>query len=129
MTHDPSLPNLHSDDPRPLGGDIAGPGGPHERDAVVVDTRNAVMLDYTEVTLVKAVRAGKIDETVVALLMEGRVNKTTDRTRVVYMIGADGVAALVTELVGIAQRARAGGDPALADEIEHLMRQRYEDMP
>jgi hypothetical protein len=129
MTNDPSLPNLHADDPRRLGGDIAGPGGPYERDGVVVDTSNAVILDYNEVTLVEARRAGEQPETVVALLMAGRVNKTEDRTRVLYLMNADGVAALVTQLVGIAQRARAGGDPALADEIDQLMRQRFGDMP
>lgn len=128
--HDPNLPNLHgARDPRGSHGDIAGPGGPYDKDAVVVDMTNAVILDYSTVSLVGLVRRGEEDETGVALLLEGRVNKTKDRTRVLYVMNADGAAAIVTELLGIAKRAERGGDGQLAAELRQRLGERWDEMP
>jgi len=129
----PDLPNLHDrTDPRRPGGDIAGPGGPYDRDAVVVDTSDAVLLDYSTVSTVELQRRsgpGPASEVAFALMLEGRVNKTRDRTRVLYLINADGVAALVTELLGLAKRAENLGDPALADELRRRLGERWDEMP
>jgi hypothetical protein len=129
MPVDPDLPNLHgASDPRGSRGDIAGPGGPFDRDAVVVDTTNAVILDYSTVSTVEAVRGGET-ETVIALMLEGRVNRSTDRTRVLYLMNGDGAAAIVTELLGIAKRAERGGDSQLADEFRGRLGERWDEMP
>jgi hypothetical protein len=129
--NDPSLPNLHGDDPRPLGGDIAGPGGPHDLHAVVVDCTDAVLLDHTTVSIVHLGRRDQPGEVehAVGLLLEGRVNKSRDRTRVLYLVNADGAAALLTELVGLASRARADGLNDLADEFVRRCGDRWDDMP
>lgn len=124
----PDLPNLHGDDPRRPGGDIAGPGGPHDRDGVVVETTNAVLLDYSTVSTVE-VHRGDEAETAFALMMEGRINKTTDRSRILYLLNADGAAALVTELLGLAKRAERLGDIQLATELRERLGDRWDEMP
>jgi len=130
MPADPDLPNLHgASDPRGGRGDIAGPGGPYDRDAVVVDTTNAVILDYSTVSIVEVARRGEPDETAVALMLEGRINKTADRTRVLYVMNGDGAAAIVTELLGIAKRAERGGDGKLAAEFRQRLGDRWDEMP
>lgn len=90
-----------SGDPRKSGGDIVGPGGPRDRYGVILDDRNAVLLDHSTVTLVET--AGQTTP-ILALLLEGRINKTTDRARNLYLMNEDGAAALVSELVALAQR-------------------------
>jgi hypothetical protein len=116
-------------DPRRLGGDIAGPGGPHDTDGVVVDTTNAVLLDNTTVALVGVQRGGESDEVAVALMLEGRVNKTPDRVRVLFMTNADGVAALAADLLGLAKRAERNGAPELAAELRTRLGERWDEMP
>lgn len=106
-------------DPRVLGGDIAGPGGPHEVDGVVVDTRRAVLLDRQEVSLVEA-RAG---EQAVALLLEGRINRTRERARVLFLTNADGIAALLTEVVALASRAEP-----LLPELRERVSERFAEL-
>ena len=125
----PDLPNLHDPtDPRRPGGDIAGPGGPYNRDSVVVDTTNAVLLDGTTVSTVET-HLGDEREVAFAMMLEGRVNKTQNRSRVLYLINADGAAAIVTELLGLAKRAERLGDPTLADELRQRLGERWEEMP
>lgn len=126
----PDLPNLHGDDPRQAGGDISGPGGPHDMDGVVVDTTNAVLLSNSTVTIVEAARRGEARrEPVVALMLEGRINKAPTRTRVLYMMNGDGAAAIVTELLGIAKRAERQGAPELVAEFKAQLGERWDEMP
>lgn len=87
-------------DPRKSGGNIAGPGGPHDRNSVIIDSTNAVLLDSTDVCLMETA-GGSV---VMAMLLEGRINKTTDRARNLYLMNEDGAAALVTELLALANR-------------------------
>lgn len=89
-----------SGDPRKTGGDIAGPGGPHDRDSVIVDTTNAVLLDASTVVEVESTANGPV----LAMLLEGRINHSTDRARNLYLMNEDGAAALVTELMALAHR-------------------------
>lgn len=89
-----------SGDPRKTGGDIAGPGGPHDRNAVILDTTNAVLLDHSNVCLMETT-GGSV---VLAMLLEGRINKTPERARNLYLMNEDGAAALVTELLALAHR-------------------------
>jgi len=90
-----------SGDPRKTGGDIAGPGGPQDRDAVIIDTTDAVLLDHSTVTLIETPNH---TAPVLAMLLEGRINKTTDRARNLYLMNEDGAAALVSELIALAHR-------------------------
>jgi hypothetical protein len=96
-----------SSDPRVLrSGGIAGPGGPHDRGAVVVDTTNAVLLDHCDVALVDG--AG-----IVAMSLAGRINRSADRAKVLFLFDTDGAAAIITELLGL--MGRAGAEGFLAD--------------
>lgn len=90
--------------PRTLGGDIAGPGGSRDRGAVFLDTTDAVLLESTNVATVDAVRQGALAEPVIFMTLDGRINKRADRARVGFLFGPDGAAAIVTELLAIADR-------------------------
>lgn len=89
-----------SGDPRKSGGNIAGPGGPHDRNSVILDTTDAVLLESSDVCLMET-SGGSV---VLAMLLDGRINKTTDRARNLYLMNEDGAAALVTELMALANR-------------------------
>lgn len=90
-----------SGDPRKTSGDIVGPGGPRDRHGVILDDRNAVLLDHSTVTLVETANG---QGPVLAALLEGRINKTTERARTLYLMNGDGAAALVSELLALAHR-------------------------
>jgi hypothetical protein len=85
---------------------------PYARGASVLDTREAVLLDYNEVILVD--RTTGDEPPAVALILEGRVNLQRRRVKQMYLFGSDGAAALIAQLVGLA--ARAGG--AFADQFK-----------
>jgi hypothetical protein len=91
-------------DPRRLGGDLAGLGGPRDRGAVFLDTTDTVLLESVEVCTVDAVRQGALGGQVIFMMLDGRINKTTDRTRVGYILGPDSAAALITQLLALADR-------------------------
>lgn len=110
-------------DPRSLGGQIAGPGGAYERDAVVVDTRRAVLLAHSSVATFES--AG--GESAVALVMSGRINQSTadDVAEVMFLMNADGAAALASEIVGL--MGREAGD--LRDEFMAAFSRRMAELP
>ena len=106
-----------SGDPRKTGGDIAGPGGPHDHNAVIVDTTDAVLLDSSDVCLVETGGG----EVVLSMLLEGRINKTTDRARNLYLMNEDGAAALVTELIALAHRIGPEFGERFTARLQHLL--------
>lgn len=89
-------------DPRRAGGDAASPGGPFDRNSVVIDTTDAVLLDSTVAAL-----AHFDDRDVVTLVLSGRINRTTERARVAFLMDEIGAADVIAQLVGLG--ARAGG--------------------
>lgn len=91
-------------DPRKLGGDMAGPGGSRDQGAVFLDTTDVVLLEHAEVCTVDAVRQGAMSGQVMFMTLSGRVNKRDDRVKAGFMFGPDGAAALVTELLALADR-------------------------
>jgi hypothetical protein len=106
-----------SGDPRKSGGDIAGPGGPHDRNAVILDTTDAVLLDSSNVCLMETT-GGSV---VLAMLLEGRINKTPERARNLYLLNEDGAAALVSELIALAHRIGPEFGERLMARITHLI--------
>ncbi|MFE7485523.1 hypothetical protein [Streptomyces sp. NPDC057552] len=106
-----------SGDPRKSGGDIVGPGGPQDRHGVILDDRNAVLLDHSTVTLVET-RSGS---PVLAMLLEGRINKSPDLARNLYLMNEDGAAAIVTELMALANRISPEFGDRFAARIQHLI--------
>lgn len=109
-----------SGDPRKSGGDIAGPGGPHDRNAVIIDTTDAVLLDASSVSLVET--PGHTSP-ILAMLLEGRINKTSDRARNLYLLNEDGAAALISELIALAHRIGPEFGERLMQRINHLIGQ------
>lgn len=75
-----------------------------------MDTTNAVLLDNLTVAVMHGKQAGDV----FTLLLEGRINRSPDRTRVLYMFDADGLAALVTEATACVARAERNGLSTLA---------------
>jgi hypothetical protein len=108
-------------DPRKAGGTIAGPGDPHERNAVVIDATNAVLMDHMTVALIEPIKDGKTVGTKPywCMNLEGRINKTQDRSRVNYLFDVDGAAAIITELLAMA--SRSGMMDALDEHIDRRM--------
>ena len=107
-----------SGDPRKSGGNIAGPGGPHDTNAVIIDTTNAVLLDHSTVTLVGSPGEPR---PYLAMLLEGRINKTPDRARNLYLLNEDGAAALVTELIALAHRIGPEFGERFTARLQHLI--------
>lgn len=106
-----------------IPGDIIGPGDDaFAEDSVIVDTRRAVLLSYSDVCITTN---GSDGQEFCAMLMKGRVNRSEDVSRVLYLTGPDGMAALVSQLVGLAQRK--GGD--FANEFGTLLNRRLRELP
>jgi len=105
-------------DPRRLGGSITGPGGPHDAGAVVLDTTDCVLMSSIEVCQVDGVKDGHGLGRFVYLVAGGRINKTTDQVNVGLMMPWDGAAAIVSELLALADRA--GRLDELVDRIGQL---------
>ena len=103
-------------DPRELGGDIAGPGGPHDRNAVVVNTERALLPDTLTVACFEQPLRPGLTQPLLAMVIEGRVNQTRDRARLMFILDPDAAAAIVTEIIGAASRdlegRRSTGDVA-----------------
>ncbi|MFF3094191.1 hypothetical protein [Streptomyces cyaneofuscatus] len=106
-----------SGDPRKSGGDIVGPGGPQDRHGVILDDRTAVLLDHSTVTLVETRSGGPV----LAMLLEGRINKSPDRARNLYLMNEDGAAAIVTELMALANRISPEFGDRFTARIQHLI--------
>ncbi len=113
-----------STDPRKLGGDISGPGGPFDRYGVVVDLTNSVLMDSLTVSVVVPERDGEQGEVAIALLLGGRINKQPDRANVLFLMNEDGAASLVAEVMGAAARS-ADFAPGFIQRVEERVR----DMP
>jgi hypothetical protein len=107
-----------SGDPRKSGGDIAGPGGPHDANSVIIDTTDAVLLDHSTVTLMGTPGDPK---PYLAVLLEGRINKTPERARNLYLMNEDGAAALVTELIALAHRIGPKFGKRFTARLQHLI--------
>jgi hypothetical protein len=106
-------------DPRKAGGTIAGPGGPHDRDSVIIDSTNAVLLDHTNVCQMET----NTGEHIIAMALSGRINKTPERTEIVYLLGADGAAAIITELIALGGRMGPEFGTRLNERINELIAQ------
>jgi hypothetical protein len=99
-----------------LGGSAFG------RSDALIDTTDAILLDETHVAVLGSMSMTGV-ETVIALELEGRVNRTTDRHDVLYLLNADGAAGIISELLGVAGRADPAFLQVLLDRIDALPRQ------
>jgi hypothetical protein len=100
-------------------------GSPHGRGDALLDTRGAVLLDYTEVVLVDREPDRPDRPPAAMLVLAGRVNFDTRRSQTAYLTGTDGAAAIVSELTALAERA--GGDYAASFKAD--LERRLKEMP
>lgn len=114
-----------STDPRDIPGAIEGPGGPHDQGGVVVDARNALILESVDVSTVDPDRGGR-GQSAIAMSLHGRINQTQDRANVLILFGTDGAAAIVTELMALMGRATGSPVPFIND-VQNRLKQLAED--
>lgn len=106
-----------------IPGDIIGPSeDAFAENSVLVDTRRAVLLAYSDVCVTKNESDGG---EMCALMLKGRVNRSQDVSHVLYLTGPDGMAALVSQIVGVAKRR--GGD--FGDEFGKALIKRMDELP
>ncbi len=98
--------------------DVAG--DPYARGGVIMDARNAILMDSVDVCLVDADPSDRAAEPRLAMLLAGRVNMRNERSQVMFMFGADGAAAVVSQLTGLAQRIGPEFAALLAERIDEL---------
>lgn len=106
-----------STDPRKIPGGMAGPGGPHDDGGVVLDTRNAVLLDTIDVSTLDPERGGR-GQSALALVLGGRINRSPDRASVLFIFGSDGAAGIISELIAV--MGRASGPEFVAEFMKDL---------
>jgi hypothetical protein len=112
-------------DPRRLGGSIGGTDDPYGYRTAALDFTNAVLLAHVTVARVEPIRHGQRGSLMIALQLNGRINKTTDETQVLYLLDEDGVASILTELHGVA--ARSGW--SFNQEVLARLQERWTTMP
>lgn len=91
-------------DPRRLGGGMTSFGDSRSRGTTLIDPTDAVLLRDVDVATIDAVRAGELAEQAIFMTLGGRVNKSPDVVKVGFVFGPDGAAALITELLALADR-------------------------
>jgi hypothetical protein len=106
-------------DPRKIPGSMAGPGGPHDLGGVILDARNAVILETVDVSTIDPDRGGR-GQHAVALVLGGRINQTKQRVSVLFILGTDGAASIVTELIGLYGRATGSPEPFINDVMGRI---------
>jgi len=101
-------------------GSIIG-GSAFGRHDSLVDTSRAVLLDGCTVVL-ESFTDGQ-GRPVIGLELEGRVNKTTERSEVLYLLNEDGAAGIVSEMIlGLAARMEGDFLATLFERINQLPR-------
>lgn len=98
-------------------GKITG-GSAFGRGDALIDTSGAVLLGGVHVAVVGAGRSTGV-ETVIALELSGRVNHSPELVDHLYLMDADGAAAIISDLVGLAERA----DPRFLDLLLNRVHQ------
>jgi len=101
-----------------IGGSAFGLGD------ALVDVRRAVLVDGTSVVALDGLRGSGV-ERMLGLDITGRINKSTERSDVLYLLSMDGVAGIISELFGLAQRM----GPAYVEQLDQLIRQRIDELP
>jgi hypothetical protein len=114
-------------DPRRIRGDMAGPGGPHDRGGVVLDTRHAVLLKTVDVSTLDPDDPGTRGQSAIALVLGGRINQTQDQASVLFLFGTDGAASIITELIALLGRATGiDADQLMTDLLDRAAKLREE---
>lgn len=110
-----------SNDPRRIQGSIIGPGGPHDKGGVILDARNAVLLETVNVSTVDPEHGGR-GQSALALQLGGRINQTKEHVNVLFITGTDGAAAIITELIAVYGRATGDATQFVKEVMERFNR-------
>lgn len=118
-----SKPKRAGTDPRRAGGSIAGPGGPHDRNAVIIDATDAVLLSSVNVAIIEPYKDGKriSEDPWWVLNLGGRINKTQEQSSIAYLFDVDGAASIITELLALASRQGAAVNEELLERVSDRM--------
>lgn len=116
--------SMHPGNPRKAGGRFAGPGGPHDRNGIVIDATDAVLLDDVHVAMVEPYSDGRAMLPAVALKLAGRINKTPERAESVYLMDVPSSAAVIVELMALAHGS--GTAALLLENVNSGMRDMQE---
>lgn len=86
-----------------------GKPDPHGQNNVTINMTNAVLLDGLNVAMVGAVKDGTVGkDPLIALSLAGRINKTKERSEVLYVMDPEGAAAICADLIGVMGRMGRG---------------------
>ena len=107
--------------------DVAG--DPHARGGALLDARAAVLMDELDVALMDT--KAETEPITMMMTIGGRINYAIDRVQHAYLFGPDGAAALVSQLIGLAQRAseHPGDGQRFAAEFKVALEARINEMP
>lgn len=110
-------------DPQTLGGSMSGPGGPHDRNSVVIDPTNALLMESIGVAEVETHREGLPGERVAFIQIDGRIKKTARQVTLGLLANSDAVAAMITELLALASRS----GPDYLDDVTRRLTTLYQE--
>lgn len=100
---------------------VEGDDSPYGEHNTVVDASRALLPESTDVAM-----SDQSDGRRIAVMdIAGRINRSEERTRVVVLLNPDGVAAIVTQLIGLMQRDRS----PFAREFQAAFTERMADLP
>lgn len=95
-------------DPRRPGGDIIA-GSHRDNKAVTLDMTDGVLLEEVDIALMEPEIGGELTGYLnVAMTLSGRINKTEERSKILYLFDADGAAEILTELIALGSREEFG---------------------
>lgn len=112
-----AVPNRLAD-PATAATTSVGDGPSRAFNSTIIDATNMLLSESFEVQLIDSVKDGAYTDTRLFLQFSGRINKTQRYTQVGVCIDTDGAAAIITELLALADRA---GGSLLADLTERLV--------
>jgi hypothetical protein len=107
-----------------LQGTMVDPiGDPNARGNVVIDARNAILMETVECCLVDADPREELKPERLCLTLGGRVNMRNERSQVLFMFDVDGAAAIVSQLVALGGRIGPAFQRRLMERAQELSAQ------
>lgn len=103
---------------------------PHGQGGTLFDARGAILLGEIDVLLMDT----KTEDEPVKMLLSlgGRINYSHDEVKTMYLFGADGAAAITSQIMALAVRANASGTRdgvTFGQDFKVLLERRMNEMP
>jgi hypothetical protein len=124
---------IHTDDPREAGGTMVDVSGdPHARDAVLFDTRRAILPEEMEFAIANGTSDGEPMPEAVAMLIRGRINRPPDhqatreapaeKVEHLHLLPWDTAADIIVDIHALA------GRNGTTDELVALLESKWADL-